>query len=91
MAVQKQVETRLNTNAALVHPFCLSLDTIGNALYSLVANKSVTKQTITGEKLIVQYTANPNELHQVLHHLQLYSSALTEFNGLSNYRISAKL
>lgn len=91
VAVQKQVEAQLNENSKLVHPYCLALDSIGNALYSLVTNKCVLKQIITGEKRVVQYTANTNELDEILHQLQQYSSALKDFNGLSNYKINAKL
>lgn len=91
MEVQKQVEIRLNESSQLVHPYCLALDSIGNALYSLVTNKCVTKQIVTGEKRIVQYTANADQLDEILHQLQQYSSVLKDFNGLSNYRINAKL
>lgn len=85
------VEARLNGKTAFVHPYCLSLDSIGNALYSLVANKCITKQTITGGKPSVQYTVNLQELDTVLHNLRRYCSVLTHLNGLSNYVISAKL
>lgn len=91
VAVQKQVEERLNANATLVHPYCLSLDTIGNALNSLIANKCVVKQTVTGLKPTIQYIAEFNELQQIHHQLQLYASVLREFNGLSNYKANAKL
>lgn len=91
VAVQKQVEAQLNENSKLIHPYCLALDSIGNALYSLVTNKCVSKQIITGEKRIVQYTVNANELDEILHELQQYSSVLKDFNGLSNYRTNAKL
>lgn len=91
VAVQKQVEIKLNENDKLIHPYCLALDSIGNALYSLVLNKCVSKQIITGEKRIVQYTANANQLDKIFHQLQQYSSALKDFNGLSNYKIYAKL
>lgn len=91
VAVQKQVEAQLNENGSLVHPYCLALDSIGNALYSFVTNKCVSKHIVTGEKRIIQYTANANELDEILHQLQQYASVLKNFNGLSNYRINAKL
>lgn len=89
--VQMHVEDRLNGKSAFVHPYCLSLDSIGNALFSLVTNKCITKQTITGGKPPVQYTVELQELDKVLHQLRRYCSALTQLNGLSNYVISAKL
>lgn len=91
VAVQKHIEVRLNANAGLVHPYCLSLDTIGNAMFSLVTNKCITKQTVTGTKPIVQYITNHNELSDVFNHLRRYSSVFREFNGLSNYKINARL
>lgn len=85
------VEARLNSNAAFVHPYCLSLDSIGNALYSLVTNKCITKQTTTNGRPSVQYTINLKELDEVSHHLRRYCSVLTHLNGLSNYAVNAKL
>ena len=91
VAVQKQVEIELNENNKLVHPYCLALDSIGNALYSLVTNNCVSKKIISGEKRVVQYTAIAKQLDEILHQLQHYSSVLKDFNGLSNYKINAKL
>lgn len=91
MAVQKQVEVQLNENTTFVHPYCLSLDSIGNALYSLVTNKCVAKEIVTGEKRVVQYTADAKKLGEILHKLQQYAAVLKDFNGLNNYRINAKL
>lgn len=91
VAVQRHVEVQLNENAPFVHPYCLSLDSIGNALYALVINQCCTKQVAAGEKRIVQYTANVEKLNEILNRLQRYASILKDFNGLSNYRINAKL
>lgn len=88
------VEAHLNGGAGFAHPYCLSLDSIGNALYSLVTNKCITKQTIGGGgdgKPTVQYTVNSVELDQVSHHLRRYCSILKHFNGLTNYVMSSKL
>lgn len=85
------VESRLKANTAYVHPYCLSLDTIGNALHSLVSNKYVEKQVSNGNKPIIQYIAHLNELDQLERRLRRYCSALKSFNGLSNYMIHAKL
>lgn len=90
--VQMRVEARLNASTSFVHPYCLSLDSIGNALYSLVANKCIIKQTITNDgKSLVRYTVNSQELDGVSQHIRRYCSALTHLNGLSNCTISAKL
>lgn len=89
--VQMHVEARLNANAAFVHPYCLSLDSIGNALFSLVTNKCVTKQTIAGGKPATRYTAHLNELDRISGHLRRYCSALKQFHGLSNYLMNSKL
>lgn len=89
MKVQMHVETRLNANTAYVHPYCLSLDSIGNALYSLATNKCVTKQTLADNK--PQYTAHLEELDQISRRLRRYCSVLRRFNGLGNYLINAKL
>lgn len=91
VAVQKHVELQLNENSKLVHPYCLALDSIGNALYSLVTNKCVSKEIVSSEKRIVQYTVDADKLDEILHQLQQYSSVLKDFNGLSNYKINAKL
>lgn len=91
VAVQKHVEVQLNAHSKLIHPYCLALDSIGNTLYALVTNKCVSKQIANGEKRIVQYTANAQQLDEILHRLQQCSSVLKDFNGLSNYKINAKL
>lgn len=91
MKVQESVEQRLNSGLEFVHPYCLSLDSIGNALSSLVANKCITKQTIAGDKVIVKYTVVFNELNEIAQHLQNYGSVLKGYHALSNYVISAKL
>lgn len=88
------VEARLNGSAGFAHPYCLSLDSIGNALYSLVTNKCITKQTMDGGrngKPAVQYTVNSVELDRVSHHLRRYCSILKHLNGLTNFVISSKL
>lgn len=85
------VEARLNANTASVHPYCLSLDSIGNVLYSLLANKCVVKQTVAGIKPNVHYVTEAKELDQLSQHLRRYCSAFTGFNALSNYAINAKL
>ncbi|XP_031637359.1 dihydroxyacetone phosphate acyltransferase [Contarinia nasturtii] len=85
---QMYVEARLNGNAEFVHPYCLSLDSISNALHSLVANNCVTKKTITNA---VQYTVNLDAINQLDDNLRRLCSILRHFNGLSNYNSRAKL
>lgn len=86
--VQMHVELRLNEKAAFVHPYCLSLDSITNALYSLVTNKYITKLTVAN---VVQYTVNFDELDQLSRYFQRLCSVLRCFNGLRNYDNRSKL
>lgn len=85
------VEARLNGGASFAHPYCLSLDSIGNAVYSLVANNSITKQRNVDGKSGIQYMINSNELDNVAQKLHRYCSVLLQFNALCNYGVSAKL
>lgn len=85
------VESHLNTSTAPVHPYCLSLDSIANVLYSLQTNKCLSKQTIAEPKPSIQYEANTNELDQIFLYLQRCCFVLKDFNALRNYFVNAKL
>lgn len=89
--VQMNVEKRLDTSAAYIHPYCLSLDSISNALNTLISMKCISKQVITSERTVVQYIAEINELLDVFRHIKSYCSVLVQFNGLSNYLSLSKL
>lgn len=85
------VEKRLDARAAYVHPYCLSLDSISNALNTLISNTCISKQIITTERTVIQYIVEMNKLMDVFHHLESYCSVLKGFNGLSNYLSLSKL
>lgn len=90
--VQAHVEQRLNGNAAFVHPYCLSLDSIANALHSLVANGCLIKETVTNtNNRIVQFSSIGNALDQMFYDLHKYCSGLKQFNGLANYLLQSKM
>lgn len=85
------VESRLNNSMPFIHPYCLSLDSIGNALYSFVINNWVQKIAATKTEPIIRFLIIQTELDKVLHQLRQYASVLREFNGLSNYITLSKL
>lgn len=90
--VQMHVENRLNANAAFVHPYCLSLDSIANAMHSLIANNCLTKiVTVLNDKTVISYNVNSSELDHLSSHLHRYCSVLRHFNGLANYLIVSKM
>lgn len=69
--VQKCVEEKLLAaqKHTLVHPLCLCLDTIGNALQSLAINQYVSKEYDSNGTGTAKYTPNQRkitELHQYL-------------------------
>lgn len=90
--VQMFVENQLNTNANYVHPYCLSLDTIANAMHALVTNHCLVKQSaFINNKTVITFKSNPNELNEFGKHLQRYCVGLKQFNGLSTYLLISKM
>lgn len=90
--VQMHVENRLNANAPFVHPYCLSLDSIANALHSLVANNSIVKQSVTKQNVTAtEFNLIADIFNRMSRDLQKYCSHLTHFNGLGNYLLQSKI
>lgn len=91
---------RLNghQHQSLVHPYCLSLDSIGNALQSFVAQNFIGKINVIKDKHqqqsppIVMYSVNDVvKLESLRNCLLKYCSMFNHFNILSNYLCLAKM
>lgn len=88
--VQKHVENKLENNSStFIHPICLCLDTISNALHSFVSNKYVQKtyQTTGGAK----FTPNCQQIDLLQHYLQKYCRSFQKFYFTPDNIVSAKL
>lgn len=85
------VEERLNATASFVHPYCLALDSIGNALNSFVSMGCIAKRTNGNGRASTQYTVDTTEFKPIFEQLERYCSVLGHFNALSNYLLLSKL
>lgn len=85
------IENRLNDMHRFVHPYCLSLDCIGNALQSFVSNGIIVKMQATKDKPTVMYSTKIAEMEMLRVYLHRYCSIFNHFNVLSNYLCLAKM
>lgn len=89
--VQSTVEKRLNATVQYVHPFCLSLDSIGNALNAFISLGCIARRLGSNGRAGTQYTIDRDKMKQLFEQLNGYCSVLRQFNALSNYLLLAKL
>lgn len=89
--VQKIVEERLNAAAQFVHPYCLSLDSIGNALNSFVSLGCITRQFGSNGRADTRYIVDSNSMKTLFEQFNDYCTILRQFNALSNYILLSKL
>lgn len=78
--VQKYVEEKLLAaeRHPFVHPLCLCLDTIGNALQSLAVNQYVNKEHSSNGNG-AKYTANQNKISELKEYLSKCCEPLRKF------------
>lgn len=86
-----KVEERLNATTSFVHPYCLALDSIGNALNSFISMGCIAKRTNGNGRASIQYIVDSAELKPIFEQLERYCAVLEHFNALSNYLLLSKL
>lgn len=89
--VQAWVEHKIhNSMFQFIHPVCLSLDSISNALNSFVLNNYVIKNAARANGK-TQYSANRDNVENLQQYLAKYCNILGKFDFFSDYCLPAKL